>query len=516
MNTEAVHANGTAEAARPLLLALLAAALALVGWSYFDTFNAIVHKWQSDAAFSHGFLILPISLWLAWRRRELLAATPLQPSVLGVAAMLLTLLAWMVARGSGVLVIEQFAAVAMIPALVLAALGWPATRVLIVPLAFLFFMVPFGRGLVPVLMQATADFSTLLLHWTGVPIYRTHMYISIPSGNFEVARACSGLNYFTTSLVLGFLYAYVNYRGWLKRATCVAAFIVIPVILNGLRVYFTILVSHLTDMRFGPGTEHVTFGRIFFIVMMLALFWIGRRWHDDMPSATEAASGRSRGAVAPWTTWWPLPVACLIALAGPPFVATSIARASEHLSDRESLAALPAPAAGWQGPLDAAGRWRPLYTGGLLERQAIYRTPEGRSIDVFVAVYGLGTTVGAEMISYSNVMFPEEHGSLAEDAYHLLTLPDGTSFRVREVVAGYGGDRKLVWHWFVVGERPSLNPYATKALEALAFVTRSADSERIVAINTPLDDSAAQRLEAFILAHGRCVALGFPAEACGG
>lgn len=513
---EAVQAKGTTGTQRTLLVALLVAAIALVGGVYIDTFHAIIAKWNGDASFSHGFLILPISLWLAWRKRALLAAAPLQPSILGVAAILLSVLAWMVARSSGVLVVEQFAAVAMIPALALAALGRPATRALIVPLAFLFFMVPFGRGLVPVLMQTTADFSTLLLQWTGVPVYRTHMQISIPSGSFEVARACSGLNYFTTSLVLGFLYAYVNYRGWLKRAACVAAFVVIPVILNGLRVYFTILVSHLTEMRFGPGTEHVTFGRIFFVVMMLALFWIGRRWHDDMPSAAGGASGRPRGLVAPVATWWPLPLACLIALAGPPFVATSIARASEHLADRESLAALPAPAAGWQGPLEATGRWRPQYTGGLLERQAVYQTPEGQPVDVFVAVYGLGTTVGAEMISYNNVIFPEEHGSLADEAHHVVTLPDGTSFKVREVVGGYGGDRKLVWHWFVVGERPALNAYVTKVLEAMAFVSRSAESERIVAINTPLDDDAAQRLEAFIQAHGRCVALGFPVEACGG
>lgn len=501
---------------RRLLSTTLLLGIGMIGWGYRDTFASIVDKWLTDAAFSHGFLIPPISLWLAWRKRAALAAAPLLPSLLGVVAMLLCTLAWAVARGSGVLVVEQFAVVAMIPALVLAALGWPATRVLIVPLAFLLFMVPFGRGIVPVLMQATADVSTLLLQWTGVPVYRSHMHISIPSGSFEVARACSGLNYFTTSLVLGVIYAYVNYRGWLKRSACVAAFVVIPVILNSLRVYFTILVSHLTEMRFGPGAEHVTFGRIFFVVMMLALFWIGRRWHDEIPAAHVAPGGSARGAAAPWISWWPLPLACFIALTGPPFVATSVARASEHLADRERLASMPAAAAGWRGPLDATGRWRPLYLGGLVERQAMYETSNDPPVDVFVSVYGLGTSVGAEMISYSNVIFPEEHESLAMEQHRVVTMPDGTSLKMREVVAGYNESRRLVWHWYVVGEQSVVNPFAAKALEALAFVTRSAQSERIVAISTPLDDSAARRLEAFLQAHGRCVALGFPVEACGG
>ena len=105
-------------------------------------------------------------------------------------------------------------------------------------------------------MQVTADVATWLLQWTGVPVLRSHMYISIPSGSFEVARACSGLNYFITGLVLGVLYAYLTYRGWTKRVLCVAG---LPgrsrSLLNGLRVYVTILVSHLTDMRFGPGAS---------------------------------------------------------------------------------------------------------------------------------------------------------------------------------------------------------------------------------------------------------------------
>jgi len=512
---DAVRSDHRQHPPQSVLVALLLAALALVGWTYFGTYSALVEKWYSDAAFSHGFLILPISLWLAWHQRAELTRAACQPSMLGVLAVLACVLAWIVARGSGVLVIEQFAAVAMIPALVLAALGTSVTRVLIVPLGFLFFMVPFGRGLVPLLMQATADFSTLLLQWTGVPVFRSHMHISIPSGSFEVARACSGLNYFITSVVLGFLYAHLNFRSWWKRVACVAAFVVIPVVLNGLRVYFTILVSHLTEMRFGPGVEHVTFGRIFFVVMMLAMFWIGRRWHEDMAPNSTVPSHEPNATTGPWTTWWPLPLACVIALSGPPFVAASIARAQTNLDDRDRLVALPAAAAKWRGPADATGRWRPLYSGGLVERQAIYQLEAGDTVDVFVAVYGLGTSIGAEMISYNNVLFPEEQGSLAKDALREVRLEDGTTFKVREVVVGFNESRQLLWQWYVVGERPVLSPFATKALEALAFVTGSAHSERIITVSTQLDDGAPARLQSFVDSYGRCAVTGFSVEACG-
>ena len=207
------------------LLGLLLAGLVLLAWTYRDTLALIIEKWQSDAAFSHGFLIVPVSLWLIWRRRRDLATVRCVPSWIGVMALLLCAALWMVGRGAGVLVIEQFGVVLMIPALVLALVGWPVTKILLFPLMFLLFAVPFGRALVPYLMEATADVATVALRWTGVPLFRSNMYISIPSGEFEVARACSGLNYVITGLVLGVLYAYVSYHGWRKRALCVAAFV---------------------------------------------------------------------------------------------------------------------------------------------------------------------------------------------------------------------------------------------------------------------------------------------------
>lgn len=495
------------------LLALLFAALALAAWAYFPTFRSIVEKWDSDASFSHGFLILPISLWLAWRVRGELARTAFVPSVLGIVASVACVLAWIVARGTGVLVIEQFAAVALVPSLVLAALGWRATRVLAVPLAFLFFMVPFGRALVPFLMQATAHAATTLLQWTGIPVLRSYMYITIPYGQFEVARACSGLNYFVTSLVLGILYGILFYRGWRKRLLCVAAFVVFPVVLNILRVYVIVLVSYLTEFRFGPGTEHIVFGRVFFLLVILLLFWVGRRW-QDAPERAAAAPG-ARPASAVWLRWWPLPVACAVALAGPPLVADAVADARRLTANGARLVGFPAAAAGWSGPA-AAGHWRPHYQGGLVERQAQYLDAQGAPVDVFVAVYGLGTSAGTEMISYGNVVSRSEFGSLAEEERRRVTLGDGHSLVVRQlVVREYGGGR-LVWHWYVIGPRQTPNPYVVKALEALAFVTRSTDSERVVTVSTPFDEGAADRLGAFVGAHGACVAAGFRAEACAG
>ena len=59
------------------LIVTLVAALSTVGWAYRDSFLSMAQKWSDDAAFSHGFLVLPISLWLVWQKRTELAAVPL-------------------------------------------------------------------------------------------------------------------------------------------------------------------------------------------------------------------------------------------------------------------------------------------------------------------------------------------------------------------------------------------------------------------------------------------------------
>ena len=67
-----------------------------------------------------------------------LDAVAWSPGWSGLLLLVLTTAAWVVARGTGVLVVEQFSAIAMIPAAVFAVLGWPAVRTLALPLPFCF------------------------------------------------------------------------------------------------------------------------------------------------------------------------------------------------------------------------------------------------------------------------------------------------------------------------------------------------------------------------------------------
>jgi hypothetical protein len=55
---------------------------------YRGTFLSIADKWLGSSNFSHGLLVVPISLWLAWTRRAHVAAVPWRTEWLGVPLLL--------------------------------------------------------------------------------------------------------------------------------------------------------------------------------------------------------------------------------------------------------------------------------------------------------------------------------------------------------------------------------------------------------------------------------------------
>src|SRR4051812_26052118 len=88
--TAAVNSVGKLPGVRPAAtdllhalwpLALVAASFALL---YAHVIVKLVHDWATDDNASHGFLIVPLALYLAWERRGQLTRLERRPSVYGL------------------------------------------------------------------------------------------------------------------------------------------------------------------------------------------------------------------------------------------------------------------------------------------------------------------------------------------------------------------------------------------------------------------------------------------------
>ena len=116
--------------ATPAVFACLLSVAALLA-VYWQTAAAIVMTWWRSETFAHGFVIVPICLWFAWRKRAELAHTPAQPwwpglLVLGAAGLL-----WLVASAADVLVVREFALAFMLQAAIVTVVGLRVARVIL-------------------------------------------------------------------------------------------------------------------------------------------------------------------------------------------------------------------------------------------------------------------------------------------------------------------------------------------------------------------------------------------------
>ena len=343
---------------------LLAAGLAVLGilLVYLDTAKSIVAIWVRSQTFAHGFVVIPLCLWLAWRKRAELAATTAAPWWPGLVAVLLAGGLWFVTSLADVLGVKQFGLAFMLQAAVVSILGLRVAGVLALPIAFLLFAVPAGEVFVPTLIDWTADFTVGALRLSGVPVYREGNYFSIPSGNWSVIEACSGVRYLIASVMVGVVYASFSYRTWSRRIAFFVASILVPLAANWLRAYLIVMMAHLSNNRIAVGVDHLIYGWVFFGIVMLLLFWAGSFWAEgEMPAPGGAKGGADHWSIGPKMGATPSRFyAAAVAAVAIAALWRPVDAYFENLPVAQApvLAALP-PVRGWNPLPNAPFDWRP-------------------------------------------------------------------------------------------------------------------------------------------------------------
>ena len=85
--------------------------------------------WNESTAYNHCFLILPISAYLIWERRQAIAARAPHPAVWPLLAMLPVAVVWLFAAQAQIMEGRQLAAMTLFQLFLLAVLGFQVWRV---------------------------------------------------------------------------------------------------------------------------------------------------------------------------------------------------------------------------------------------------------------------------------------------------------------------------------------------------------------------------------------------------
>ena len=478
--------------AMPLYAITVAVAAILVG--FWQTAESIVAIWIRSATFTHGFIVVPFCLWLAWRKRSEVATITAQPWWWGVLFVFAAGALWLVGSAANAQVVQQFALAFMLQAAIITIIGLRMAATLAFPLAFLLFAVPTGEFLLPTLINWTADFTVAALRFSGIPVYREANNFVIPSGAWSVVEACSGVRYLIASFMIGTIYAAIAYRSMRRRALFIAASIAVPIVANWIRAYLIVLIGHLSNNTLATGVDHLIYGWIFFGVVMLILFWAGSFWQESesMPSkqAQPHAFKASIDAGSPFQSYGAAMATIMAALIWQPV---------DAFADRGVATAFPtlsaiAGAHGWI-PSAPVSDWKPLYGGYRADVQQSFEK-EGRKVGLYIAYYR-NQTKGQELVTSTNSLIKRGDWEL----YQIASAPepidwDGRNIAIdRADLMGRKGKIEVYTLYWIVGHVTS-NDYIAKAWLAWQKLTGRGDDSALIAMYVAGSESMGSAREA--------------------
>ena len=482
---------------------LLALAIA-AQWGAASSMAAI---WWRSETFAHCLLVLPISIWLVWRERLRLA--PLQPRVCWPALVPLLLAGALALVGdlASVNAARHFALVFSVQALVWLVFGTAVVRQLWFPLVFLWFAPPFGEFLMPQMMDWTADFTIAALQLTGVPVYREGLQFVIPSGNWSVVEACSGVRYLMASLMVGSLFAYLNFAGWRRRLAFVLFSIAVPIVANWLRAYLIVMLGHLSGNQLATGADHLIYGWVFFGIIMLAMFWVGMRFADaplgtPQPEADVAAMDATAVARSPLLLLAALSAAVLLAPAWwVHHVRAGLVSDAPPVAGALEARWQPLAPAGWQpaapGALAEAG-WRPVYTQPDLHTQTHWQQGGQAAVTLDAIVY-LRQRADGKLVSSVNTLVPSKRSDWVRLSSQ-AALVDGLS--MEETLWRHRDGQGPAQEWRGRRVMPVDGRYTAKNWQAKLYgvwqlLKGGGDSGMALVMVTPEDGASAERLATF-------------------
>ena len=175
-------------------------------WAYASEFSWFWETWSSDPNYSHGYFVIPVALWILWRRlkdteeeSQARGSWPWHPGWL-ILIVLLVARAFFYQRGSRWS--DSATLVPVIACLVLTLGGWELLRRVWPAVVFLFFMIPLPDKVNDLLAQPLQSIAThssvSLLKNSGLWVLNEGNVIYLGKEPIFVAEACNGLSMLMT------------------------------------------------------------------------------------------------------------------------------------------------------------------------------------------------------------------------------------------------------------------------------------------------------------------------------
>jgi exosortase A len=243
----------------------------------------MAHQWWNIDTYSHILLILPILAWLVWIRRDEVAGVEARGWWPGFLWCLLGLAICFVGRSADINLIAQLGVIVAFQGATFGIVGLRVGLILAFPLAYMFFLAPFGDEIIPPLQYVTAEMATALTRFSGVETVADGIHIDTPAGLFIVAEECSGVKFLVAMVALGVLVAYSCFASWKRRMLFLLACVIVPIVANGIRAWATIFIAQYVGAEAAGSFDHIVYGWFFFGIVIALVLGVAWRWFEREP-----------------------------------------------------------------------------------------------------------------------------------------------------------------------------------------------------------------------------------------
>jgi exosortase len=238
----------------------------------------LIRDWTLDPNYSHGFLIIPISIYLIYRKRKELVF-PSKPANQGIILLAIGCFGIIFGTAASEYFSTRFSLTLIITGLSLYYLGRDNFKKVWFAFFFLLFMIPipaiiYYAATLPMQLFAS-KITNNILHLIGVASIRHGNIIHLPGYMLEVAEACSGLRSLSTLLALAALYGHLTLPGTIRPLILFFSAIPIAIIANIIRLTFTAVGAYAVSTELAEDFLHEVSGMLVFISSFIILIILG-------------------------------------------------------------------------------------------------------------------------------------------------------------------------------------------------------------------------------------------------
>lgn len=251
----------------------------LIGILYTPVFHSLYSFRWDKVDYTHAYFILPISLWLAWRKRAQLKkisqADNIKYSWLGLSVFSIGIVTFIFGWREDYLFVTTLSLIPVLYGLIICLYGFSMAKSLLFPVLYLLLMVPPPFGILDSITlpmrHGTSVTAEVILRLFDYPVTRDGLLLTIGYNDIFMGQPCSGFRSLITMFSLVLVYVYLS-KGSLSQKLILTSFIVpITLLGNVVRVITLCLITFYFGEEVGQGFFHNFSGIVIFIITILGL-----------------------------------------------------------------------------------------------------------------------------------------------------------------------------------------------------------------------------------------------------